>query len=145
MRFTEEQIRIASRIKKLELPWTPQVGQYVYDANQICPKGSPFQERVYFLLDFDCFMQHVGGIERFRSNMVWLPTWHEAREILHQLGIPEAEVAELSARAMLSGEELTCLYRLILEALPCGVSKHSVAAAEQSRPASSSVDGQHCH
>ena len=114
MRFTEDQITIAKRLKKLGIPWQPQVGHYVYDANRICPKSSPFQQGVYFLLDFACFMQHVGGVARFRDNMVWLPTWHEAREILHQLGVPAAEVASLTTEAILQGDELTCLYRLIL-------------------------------
>lgn len=137
MRFTEEQITIAKRLKEFEIPWTPQVGHYVYDANQICPKSSPFQERVYFLLNFDCFMQHVGGLERFRKNMVWLPTWHEAREILRNLGIPDSEVAQHSAKAILNGEELTCLYKLIVEALPSRETKQTTASPERSRAASS--------
>ena len=115
MRFTEDQITIAKRLKQLGIPWQPQVGHYVYDANRICPKSSPFQQGVYFLLNFDCFMQHVGGVERFRDNMVWLPTWHESRGILRKLGVPDTEVAHLSAEAILQGEELTCLYRLIQE------------------------------
>ena len=142
MRFTEEQISIAKRLKELEMPWTPQVGHYVYDANQICPKSSPFRERVYFLLNFDCFMQHVGGLERFRNNMVWLPTWHDAREILRDLGIPDSEVAQHSAKAMCNGEELTCLYNLILKALPGSVTNYSAASEEQPRHASSLGDGQ---
>ena len=115
MRFTEDQITIAKKLKTLGIPWQPQVGHYVYDANHICPKSSPFQQGVYFLLNFDCFMQHVGGVERFRNNMVWLPTWHKAREILRNLSVPDAEVARLSAEAILQGDELTCLYELILE------------------------------
>ena len=123
MRFTEDQIHIAKRLKKLGIPWQPQVGHYVYDANRICPKSSPFQQGVYFLLNFDCFMQHVGGVARFRDNMVWLPTWHEAREILRQMGVPDAEVARLSTEAILQDDELTCLYRLILEEFTGGVDK----------------------
>ena len=115
MQFNEDQITIARRLKQHGFPWQPQVGHYVYDANRICPKSSPFQEGVYFLLNFDCFMQHVGGVQRFRDNMVWLPTWYEAREILYQLGVPDTEVAHHSAEAILQGQELTSLYRLILD------------------------------
>jgi hypothetical protein len=61
MRFTKEQITVAKRLKKLGLPWNPTVGDYVFDQHNICPKASPFQPGVYFLLNFTCFMQHVGG------------------------------------------------------------------------------------
>ena len=75
MRYSAEQISLASELKCLGLPWEPQVGQYVFDKNKICPQSSPFQPGVYFLLDLDCFMQCVGGVERFVDNMVWLPRW----------------------------------------------------------------------
>ena len=130
MAFTDEQISIATQLKQLGMPWQPRVGNYVYDAHRICPKGSPFQDRVYFLLNFDCFMQHVGGVERFTENMVWLPTWDEARDIVRELGIPNENVAAVASEGILRDEELTSLYRLILETLrksgnesvepPCG-------------------------
>ena len=125
MAFTDEQISIATQLKQLGMPWQPGVGNYVYDANRICPKGSPFQDRVYFLLNFDCFMQHVGGAERFAENMVWLPTWNEARDIVRELGIPDKDVAVVAAEGILRDEELTSLYRLILETL-CKSGKESV-------------------
>ena len=117
MAFTDEQISIATQLKQLGMPWQPRVGNYVYDANRICPKGSPFQDRIYFLLNFDCFMQHVGGRERFAESMVWLPTWDDARNIARQIGIPDESVAAVAAEGILRDEELTRLYGLILATL----------------------------
>jgi hypothetical protein len=131
MQFTSDQIDIAKTLKQLGLPWEPHVGHYVYDANRICPKSSPFQDRVYFVLNFDCFMQHVGGIARFRDNMVWLPTWYDARGILRGLGVADAEVARIAADGVLQGDELTRIYELILETLSDTVVGSTAAVVSQ--------------
>ena len=117
MRYSADEISLASELKTLGLPWEPEAGQFVFDKNKICPQSSPFQPGVYFLLNFDCFMQRVGGVERFVDNMVWLPTWHEARSILLNLGVSlERTVAQVMP-ALEDERELLCLYNLIYEAL----------------------------
>lgn len=62
-------------------------------------------------------MQRVAGLERFVQNMVWLPTWQEARGIFRALGVSHKDSASNVIHALEEGRELTCLYELIFEAL----------------------------
>lgn len=119
MEFTAWQIECAIEMKDLGLPWTPAVGHYVYDRTGTLQRSSPFQDRVYFLLNYDCFMQIVGGLERFQEQMVWLPDWSQARSILESVGVDsrEAQRRLLESSEFLQGDELNVLYRLIHEQL----------------------------
>ena len=92
MRFTAEEIEMARQLRRLGLPWEPQPGHYVYDETAVCRKGSPFQDRVYFILNYDYFMNQVGGVDRFKQIMLWLPTWQDARYVLRSLGFSNPEV-----------------------------------------------------
>ena len=115
MRFSDEEIVIARRLHQVGLPWEPQAGHYVYDETGFCKQTSPFQERVYFILNYDYFMKAVGGVERFKQIMFWLPTWHDARRLLEQQGVTDAEVADRLQRkdAIARGAERYELYQLI--------------------------------
>ena len=119
MQFSQEEIEMARELRRLGLKWEPCVGHYVYDENRSCPKGSPFQDRVYFILNYDCFMNHLGGVERFKEVMLWLPTWHDAREMLQSLGVSDEKVALRlqGCRALESRKELLILYEMIAESL----------------------------
>ena len=119
--FSDRQIELAQRFKAAGISWEPRVGHYVYDAGHAVEPTSPFQDHVYFLLNYDCFMRKVGGLERFKQIMTWLPTWGDARELLEQLGMPSSEVqAELLLRnAIVNGDELTVLYELVAQRLGC--------------------------
>ena len=84
-----------------------------------CSKTSPFQEGVYFVLNYDYFIRQAGGVERFKEIMLWLPTWHDVREILHSFGVSDEEVAaELRDRGAIEGhQELLVLYEMSAERL----------------------------
>ena len=119
MKFSSRQIELAVKFKELGLAWEPTVGHYVYDATGAVKPTSPFQDRVYFLLNYDCFMERVGGVERFKTIMTWLPTWSDAREILRSLGVSDKEVQDelVRSQALEDGSELLQLYELIAQHL----------------------------
>ena len=119
MHFSEPEINIARQLKSLNLNWTPQSGHYVYDETEFCHQPSPFQDRVYFVLNYPYFMKAVGGVERFRQMMTWLPTWYDARQILSAMDVTNQQVYEhlLSTNSIQKGQERLALYRLILEEL----------------------------
>jgi hypothetical protein len=70
-------------------------------------------------LNYDYFMRQVGGLEKFKQIMLWLPTWQDAREILRDLTVADEEVAARlrEHRAIETGGELLQLYEMIAEAL----------------------------
>ena len=115
MFFSPKHLELARRFKQLGLPWEPSVGNYVYDATGAVKPTSPFQKRVYFLLNYDCFMQKVGGVDRFKEIMTWLPTWDDARQILRLLQVPDAAIQHelVATEAFERGIELQVLYELI--------------------------------
>lgn len=119
MHFTKQQIEQASRLKQLGLKWKPVAGYYIYDASNALGPSSPFQDGVYFLLDLDCFLRAVDGLDELRRLMVWLPAWEQARTILRSLEVSDAEVAaELSyTHAISNCSELSCLYQIIEHSL----------------------------
>ena len=73
MRFTAEEIEMARHLRQLGLTWEPRVGHYVYDETGFCQKGSPFQDRVYFILNYDYFINQVGGVDRFKQIRAHCP------------------------------------------------------------------------
>ena len=89
------------------------------DETGFCKQPSPFQEKVYFILNYDYFMKAVGGVARFQEIMIWLPTWYHARQILCSLHVPDLEIVEYlrDQRAIEKGEERFALYRLIASVL----------------------------
>lgn len=115
MQFPPEVIERAREFPKMGLLWEPKAGHYVYDETGFCRKSSPFQDRVYFILNYDYFMDQVGGVERFKAIMTWLPTWHDCREILRQYGVSDKEVAETlrDRGAIENASELSVLYDVI--------------------------------
>lgn len=115
MKFRSRHIELAIKFKALGLAWEPSVGNYVYDATGAVKPTSPFQQHVYFLLNYDCFMDRVGGVERFKTIMTWLPTWSDAREVLRSLDVSDKQVQDELVRsgALKDGSELLQLYELI--------------------------------
>jgi hypothetical protein len=127
VKFSQEEIEMARELRRLGLKWEPSVGHYVYDENRCCQKGSPFQDRLYFILNYELFMNRIGGVERFKEVMLWLPTWHDARELLRILGVSDEEVAVRlqGCKALENRNELLVLYEMIAESLPgAGVEDH---------------------
>ena len=117
MEFTAEQIDLACRMKDGGLAWEPRVGHYIFDRERLCRRDSPFQSRVYFILDYACFIRHVGGSDVFRRGMVWLPTWNDLRSLLNARGVENREVAAIVATGICEGNELTRLYVRTLQTL----------------------------
>ena len=119
MRFTDEQIGKAKRLKQLGLPWHPKAGHYVLDVTGFCPQPSPFQEGVYFILNYDFFMKKVGDVDRFKEIMVWLPTWHDVRQLLWQFNVDDQHVLKTltASDALERGEELVTLLDLLIDVL----------------------------
>lgn len=119
MRFSTEQIHLARRLREAGLHWEPQAGHFVYDETNFCDRRSPFQDRVFFILNYDYFIDRVGGLQRFKDIMLWLPTWHDCRMLLRAMGVDDAEIANHLAKshALEQRRELTAMYELILEQL----------------------------
>lgn len=119
MLLSPKHLELAGRFKQLGLPWEPSVGNYVYDATGAVKPTSPFQNGVYFLLNYDCFMQKVGGVDRFKQIMTWLPTWDDARQMLRMLQVPDASIQHelVATDAFDRGIELQVLYELIAKEL----------------------------
>ena len=119
MQFSDSQVQLACRMKDAGLYWRPQVGHYVFDRGKVCKRGSPFQEGVYFILDYPCFCRHVGGADILEREMVWLPTWYDCRMLLRSGGVVDQELMAILSDSIASGTELTELYRKILSVPDC--------------------------
>lgn len=119
MRFTSEEIEQAGRLKALGLPWTPTPGHYVWDETDLIEQGSPFHDRVFFILDLKHFLRRAGSIEQLKAAVRWLPTWYDARQSLAALGVSDAAVAQTlnDRRAVAAGRERLVLYEMLAEAL----------------------------
>jgi hypothetical protein len=119
MPFSDEEITLARQMRTRGLPWEPAVGHYVYDETGLIEVPSPFQPRVYFILDMKHFLRRAGDIESLKSRMFWLPQWHQARGLARDLGITDTKLAERLAdeQAFESGAELRVFYQLIVETL----------------------------
>ena len=93
MTFSEAEIEAARRLRRSGLSWEPSAGHYVYDKTGFCKQASPFQEKVYFILNYPYFMRAVGGVQRFKGIMLWLPTWDDLRGVLRDFGVSDVDVA----------------------------------------------------
>lgn len=124
IKFTDLDIELAKAIKKAGFDWKPKPGHFVLDDDQVFHHTSPFQEHVFFILDLQHFLRYAGSIEGMKSRLVWLPTWHDAREQLRKLGITDHMMALYlhDKRAIENGKELEWLLRLWLEKITVPVS-----------------------
>lgn len=117
--FTTEHCQLAKQMKHAGLPWQPHVGCFVWDETQVIEVSSPFPGRIYFILNLGHFLKRFGTIQAIAGQLVWLPTWHQARLVAQRLGIAPAQIYEALASQDFSqpGDELLALYRLILNHL----------------------------
>lgn len=123
MKFSNQEIELAQLFKAHGLEWTPQCGQYVLDQAQLIQCASPFQPQVYYILDLKHFLRRSGTLEELKQRMCWLPDWQDARQLLQQMGVSSATVAQrlVQSRAIESNSERLELYRLIEEQLAGGM------------------------
>ncbi|WP_283434490.1 hypothetical protein [Neorhodopirellula lusitana] len=114
MNFSSQEIELARSLRQRGIPWEPEAGNYVYDLTGFCKQKSPFQERVYFILNYPYFMRNVGGVDRFKEIMLWLPTWENLRDLLRVHGISDQQVSLHLAetQAIENGTERLALYQL---------------------------------
>lgn len=118
-RFSTDEIQLARQLRDAGLDWTPGVGQFVYDEIGAIDAPSPFQERVYFILDMRHFLRRVETIAGMRAAFFWLPEYAQARDVLATLGVSSQQVRTRlqDAAAVEHRTELLTLYRLIHETL----------------------------
>lgn len=119
MTFTDDEIGLARQMRDHGLPWEPAVGHFVFDETGLIDAPSPFQPRVYFILDIKHFLRRAGDIATLTSRVFWLPQWHQARALARGLGITDSTLVQrlVAERALESQSELRLLYGLISEAL----------------------------
>lgn len=122
MKFTEDEIRLAKRLKELGLSWVPNVGHFVWDEVGIIERESPFQEKVFFILDLRHFLRRAESMGKLQRSMVWLPDWSEARQILRKRGLSSEAVARRLRlpESLENNTERLCLYQMIEESLLSG-------------------------
>jgi hypothetical protein len=117
--FSEGICLLALDLKKLGLNWQPHVGCFVWDPDGFIKAESPFPERIYFILSLARFIEIFGSIENMVEKLVWLPTWHQARMLYQQLGVPDDGLANEAQfwTAFSPGEDLQQIYLRIGNAL----------------------------
>ncbi len=117
--FDLRHCEMAARLKAAGLDWRPHVGCFVWDRDGHLPVPSPFPQRIYFILNLGHFVRLCGSLERVAAQLIWLPTWHQARLLAQRLQVPPQAVAGLwqGSGEPAPGEELLGLYDLLLQAL----------------------------
>ncbi len=117
MKFTRQQIDWALELKRLEIPWNPGVGHYADDIHQEIDPGSPFQEAVYFFLNYPCFVEYFGSETTLVDRMAWLPTLEQALSMAEQYHVPSSLVEQALVAGIRRNDELTELYQLLARVL----------------------------
>ena len=120
--FQKAHLELARKLKQRGLGWRPHVGCFVWDAQGRIKADSPFPLRIYFILSLPRFIDIFGNMEKVAEELVWLPTWHQARLTAARLGARPQELSRIWSQAAERppGEELMALYRLIESLLSSG-------------------------
>lgn len=117
--FTEEVCLAAKEMKERGLKWQPHVGCFVWDEKRLIEVSSPFPNRIYFILNLGHFLKRFETVENIAEQLVWLPTWQQARLIANQIGISKEQIMRRIEGSTSNevGNELIELYNLISEKL----------------------------
>ena len=117
--FDQRHLEAARRLKTQGLKWHPHVGCFVWDEMGTIEAESPFPGNVYFILSMPRFLGIFGSLENMLAKLVWVPTWHQSRLIAKELGLDLSGTGAigLDLNALIPGEELLAIYRLIRDAL----------------------------
>ena len=111
--FDAQLCEMARTLKTAGLPWQPHVGCFVWDPDQHIKPASPFPARIYFILSLPRFIDIFGAIEAVQANVIWLPTWHQARLLCRRYGIEPLPLPPATSPT----ETLKSLYGQIHDAL----------------------------
>jgi hypothetical protein len=119
MVFDPRICEMALEIKRLGISWRPHVGCFVWDPEKIINTDSPFPHRIYFILSMPRFLDIFGTVKEMVTRLVWLPTWHQARMLCKQLGVPDEDVTQIWQSQLMSsaGDELQEIYALLIDTL----------------------------
>ncbi len=115
--FSEKILLAANQMKESGLAWHPHVGCFVWDRNNQISAPSPFPLNVYFILSIPRFTTIFGSIEKMQAELVWIPTWNQARQVLHQMALPDLVFLEMDCGNGHPEDELLLLYKHIAHVL----------------------------
>ncbi len=101
---------MALRLKEAGLRWFVHVGCFAWDAAGVLIDFTPLPNSVYFILNLSIFARALGGVDQIHRKLVWLPTWHQARLLCREHGVPDEAVAAIWSSPMGPGDELPALY-----------------------------------
>jgi len=117
--FDDRICQQALQMKAAGLKWRPHVGCFVWDPENCIKQDSPFPNRIYFVLSIPRFIEIFGDVETMAAKLVWLPTWHQARLLCKDLGLPGDTISNpwQGNDSLPAGEELLHLYGVLMAAL----------------------------
>ena len=117
--FEMRHCQAAAQLKEEGLAWTPHVGCFVWDPDEIIEVTSLFPGRIYFILNLGHFLRIFGSLEEISEKLVWLPTYHQACLLCDQVGVDREEISAMlaSPENIRAGDELLALYKMILSRL----------------------------
>lgn len=106
-------------MKDRGLQWQPHAGCFVWDQERVIEVSSPFPQNIYFILNLGHFLKRFQSLEGMTQKLVWLPTWHQARQICTSIGVADSRILEMVQHSCLADrdDELLGLYGLILDHL----------------------------
>ena len=117
--FTREHCMLAEQLKKAGLPWHPHVGCFVWDRDRFIQVSSPFPNRIYFILNMGHFLRLLGTVRDIKRQLIWLPTWYQARLLCVQLGVTDDKIhaSRMNEGVRKVEDELSEIYGILLNAL----------------------------
>ncbi len=116
--FDKRVFNMAAQLKEAGLSWKPHVGCFVWDPEEQIKVPSPFPKRVYFILNLGRFMEILGSVEQITEKLVWIPTWHQARELALKMNIEMRDVNTIWNNTITGpADELLALYSKLLHTL----------------------------
>ncbi|HSG32192.1 MAG TPA: hypothetical protein VLB82_11690 [Thermodesulfobacteriota bacterium] len=117
--FNRGHCELALILKDAGLKWRPTVGHYIWDPEKKILKKSPFNNRIYYVLNIEHFIKIFSSIDTVKKLFIWLPTYYHSRLICEELGIEKSLIFEkiLSANVKSTADELSVLYNLIITKL----------------------------
>ena len=113
--FSKSVCLAAKKLKDSGLRWTPHVGCFVWDEENIIQVPSPFPNNIYFILNLGHFLKIFTSPEQLRKKVIWLPTEYQACLIAEKSGI-SAPVIQKSLEVSDPVERLINLYNLLIRA-----------------------------